>query len=365
MTNQFPTALEVLKEGLSFEISDEDPHTIWAMANIHLQVAMLYTFMGYPEKAREFSEESLKYYLRAKNNNGMTDVYSIRILALYYCGRYQEALQQSETGLQMALRLNYRHMIGLIYNFTGFVHAALGQLDKAWECAQRSEQIARDYKYLELFGTTYRLYGDIYRYLRDHKTAAEYYRKGWKSSKEHFVGLDNLARLGYQLCATGQYEEGLKYIRLAYLSAKEMGVGTVMLTTQLYEADVHLRVTGTTLSVEQLEEIKKDCMERSLIFQCMFAKGLMAFHQIQQDQTEQAMRVFSELTKQARVMGDPWVEIASLSANRQVNRKLDLPVDEETARIQELVNAIGNQTKIPQLQEPLRNFMLGVDKSLN
>jgi len=364
MTNQFQPAMRVLKEGLTLEINNEDPLTIGALANIHLQLAMLNTIMGYPETGREYSEESLKYYLRAKNMNGLTDVYSIRILALYYCGRYREALQQSETGLEMALRLNYRHMIGLIYNFTGFVYANLGWLDKAWECAERSEKIAHDHNYLDLLGTTNRLYGDIFRYLKDHKTSAEYYRKGWKNSKEHFIGLDNLSRLGYELCATGKIEEGLSYLHQAYQASIEMGLGTVKLSSRLYEADSLLHFKGeASLSIDQLEEIKLDCQERSLPSQYIVASGMIAVHQLRQGKLEEPVQAIIELTKQARDMGDIWIEIAVLSMTRHLYSRMNLPADEEILRISELANEIRSRTSVPQLQGALQKFLQDVDKN--
>lgn len=363
MTGQFRSALEVLTQGLAFESIENDPHSIWALGNIHLQLAMLYTFMGYPEKGRELSEESLKYFLRAKNSSGMTDVYSIRILSLNYCGRYREALQQSDTGLEMALRLNYQHMIGMIYNFTGFVYASMGRLDKAWECAERSEKIAHDHQYLALFGTTYRLYGDIFRHLRDHKTAAEYYRKGWKSSKEHFIGLDNQSRLGYELCFTGQSEEGLQHLQQACNSAKEMGLGVVMLSSRLYEADTLFRLKKEVVSERELEEIKNDCLERGLPSQFIVAKGLLAIYQLQQGEYERTIQTIVELTKQAHDMQDPWFEISTLSLTKSIRGMINLPVEEETTRIRGLLLKIRNQTMTPQLQGALRKYLLDVDKN--
>jgi tetratricopeptide (TPR) repeat protein len=290
------------------------------------------------------------------------DSYSIKILSSFYSGKYELALNLSVLAIEIARRLKFWRMIGYTLVFSGFSHAVIGDLDAAWECAEEAEEIAVTYKHPDLLSAADRLYGDIFRYLKNYETAAGYYRKGWKSSESHFIGLDNLGRLGYQLCLMGQKEEGIQFIRQAHQSAYHMGLGTVMISTQLYEIDMLFLEIPGTFSMEKLEGIKQDCIERTLPSQQMVAMGLIAYCEARQDQPEIALNIFKEIVQMARDLDDPWTEIAAHLALLETRNMLHPDQMNEITRIHELVNKIGFHTTLPQLQKSLQNYVRTIDK---
>lgn len=363
MLNKFEPALQIFRQALA--LTDQNyPDVEKSRGYLNHQIAALLTFMGNPALGYEHADLALKNFIQSGDLRGQVDSYSIKILSSFYCGKYELALNLSVLAIDIARRLKFWRMIGYTLVFTGFSHAILGDLDTAWKCAEEVEGIAIKYQHPDLLSAVYRLFGDIYRYLKNYEAAAGYYRKGMKSGENHFIGLDNLARLGYQLCLLGQKEEGIQYIRQAHQSAFQMGLGTVMISTQLYEIDMLFVEIPGTFSMEKLEEIKMECVERCLPSQQMVAMGLTAYRELRLDQPEIALNIFKEIVQMAGELGDPWTEIAAHLALYQTRNKLHPDQTIGATRIRELVARIESHTTLPQLQKSFQNYVKTIDKNL-
>jgi DNA-binding SARP family transcriptional activator/tetratricopeptide (TPR) repeat protein len=363
MTNQFEAALRIFTQAL--DLTDQDqPEMEKARGHMNHQIAALHTFMGNPDLGYYHADLALKYFIQVGDLHGQVDSYSIKILSSFYSGKYELALNLSVFAIELAKRLKFWRMIGYTLVFSGYSHAVVGDLDSAWKCAEEAEEIAVTYKHPDLLSAADRLYGDIFRYLKNYETAAGYYRKGWESSENHFVGVDNLGRLGYQLCLLGQKEEGIQYIRQAHQSAYQMGLGTVMISTQLYEIDMLFVEIPGTFSMEKLEEIKQDCIERTLPSQQMVAMGLIAYRELRQDQPEIALNIFKEIVQMARDIGDPWTEIAGHLALLHTRNKIYPDQPNDMTRIHELIERIRSHTTLPNLQISLQNYIKSIDKMI-
>lgn len=361
MINRFEDALQIIKQALALTDQD-DPVMEKSRGALNHQIAALHTFMGNPALGYYHADLALKLFIRSGDLHGQVDSYSVKSISSFYCGKYEFAISQSSLAIEIGRKLKFWRMIGYTRVYAGFSHAILGELDTAWKCAEEAEEIGVKYKHPDLLSAAYRLYGDIYRYLKDHEAAAGYYRKGWKGSENHFIGLDNLGRLGYQLCLLGHKEEGIQYIRQAHRSASQMGLGTVMISTQLYELDMLFLEIPGTFSMERLEGIKQDCIDRSLPSQQMVAMGLIAYRELRQDQREIALNIFKEIVKMAQDISDPWTEIAAHLALLQTRNKLHPDQANDTTRIYELVDHIAQHTTLPLLQRSLQNYVKTIDK---
>lgn len=361
MQNQFEDALKMFTEALSFSNQDS-LEAERARGVLNHQIAAIHTFMGNPDVGYFHADLALKSFIQTGDLHGQVDSYSIKVLASFYKGNYEHALNLGTVALEIARRLKFWRMIGYIQAFSGFAYATLGDLDSAYQCAVEAEDLGIKYHHADLLSAAYRLFGDIFRFLRDHEMAAQYYRKGWECCENHFVGLDNLARLGYQLCFIGKKQEGIQFVRQAHQFAQKLGLGTVMISAQLYEIDRLMSEIPGTFSMEKLEGIRQDCVERTLPSQQMVAMGLIAYRELRQKQTEIALNIFKEIVGMASDLNDPWTEIVANFALTQIRGQLHPDRLVLLSRNQELVSRITAHTTQPHLQKSLQKFIHTIDK---
>ncbi len=363
MTNRFNQALDAFNQALALT-SDESPEFIHARGHLNHQIAVIHTFMGKPKLGTFYIDKAINHYIQGNNLHGQVDCYSLKILSLYYHGQYELALKQSEYSLAIARTLKYWRMIGYTLVFTGYSLTMLGRLDEAWKCAEEAIQIAGIYDHPELESAVSRLYGDIFRYLMDFEAAAEYYRKGWECNTENFVGLDNLGRLGHVLCKSGKNEEGIANIHQAYHSAKEIGLGTVINATQLYEIEINYQGMPIEITLDKLGKVIRDCKDQSIVSQWMVAYGLEAFLKNLQGDTDSAIISLNEIIQNANEISDPWSEISGRLAILKISKKTIMDNMVHVKRIRELMDLLGSCIKTPELQESFSKYATIIDNSL-
>ncbi len=254
-------------------------------------------------------------------------------------------------------------MIGYTQVFTGFSLTILGRLDEAWKCAEEALQITEKYNHPDLESAAHRLMGDIFRYLMNFEAAAENYRNGWECNKDNFVGLDNLGRLGHVLCKIGKKEEGLGCIHRSYQTAKEIGLGTVVAATQLYEMEIFYPDLPIESTLEKVEKIILECQEQSIVSQGFVAIGMAAYLKKLNGRQEEALIDFNQITHKAQELKDPWSEIAALNAIIRIGEKQNPENVHHAKRVQILLKFIESNSKRPELIKSFEKFKNIIDTS--
>ncbi len=276
MLSYIEEAKQVLEESIRSlpEIMDEEMQSSAGMLYYDYSTAL--TLLGFPKKSLEMAEKSHQLYIQTKDLEGEAKVFGQMVLSSVYCGENLKAEQEADIGLGLARKISYTRMEGYIQAYVAIARTALGKMDLAWNSAQQALDISRQNPFPEITSAALRTCGDIHRYLLDYKSAIDYYIKGYEVEGDKIVKFDHLARRGYLTGLLGDVRGGMEMMDEAYRASADLGIGSVRISSRLYQFLVLNSQRELENSYQELESLIQESSDRNLIIQWCVGQSIKA-----------------------------------------------------------------------------------------
>jgi tetratricopeptide (TPR) repeat protein len=178
---------------------------------------------------------------------------SIKAMALFFQGKYAQAIAVSLQGLQPAEAMQNWRTAGLFYLVCARAELARGNLDESWQYLHKARQVADQYAYREMVCEVQCIAGDIYLLLQDFPRAIEAYKSGVIEEQPSFETLNNLYRQGLATAAGGDLASGQALLEKAIGIARQVNLATIFLPAELALIRIHVTNSRTGEYMPELE----------------------------------------------------------------------------------------------------------------
>jgi tetratricopeptide (TPR) repeat protein len=361
MLSRVQEAKEVIDSAMESLPPSLDTETLIVQANLLYDSALLLCFLGNPLESISLAEKSLKCFMQAHEVEGQAKVYGVLTLAHVYTGENQKAESEGELGLQLAEKINYIRMQGYILNCLASAKLGRGKLDESWEMTSRAKSIGDAYQYPEISVVAERTYGDIYHWLGDFPRAIEFYRSADRLSSDALIKYDNLSRLGFLLCLTGNLGEGKALVSEADKAANQMSMRGLAISTQLYQLLADRDLNLQQQKIPLLQDLLQECEQRGLATQWGMIMGMLIRLDYLQNMPHQAEEKISRLISRGQEYETLWMAILSQMVTLSPSHESDKNSIWENL-LTEYLQRLENYCQTEPVQESFMLFRKNIDK---
>jgi len=233
MQNQHLKAMQVLEAAVDLGKNASAPRDLQALINCKFYLALLLNLSGWPSKAIVLIDQALQASQPIFFTSALAGLTSVKAMALFFQGKYTQAIAVSLQGLQPAEAMQNWRIAGLFYLVCARSELACGNLDESWQYLQKARAIADQYAYREMVCEVQCIAGDIYLLLQDLPRAIEAYKLGVIEDQPSFETLNNLYRLGLAMAANGDLPSGQAILEKAIAIARQVNLATIFLPAEL------------------------------------------------------------------------------------------------------------------------------------
>jgi tetratricopeptide (TPR) repeat protein len=264
MQNQHLKAIQTLETAIDLGKNASDPRDLQALVDCEYNLALLLNLSGWPSKAIPLIDHALQTSQAIFYTSALAGLTSIKAMALFYQGRYTQAIAVSQQGLQSAEAMQNWRVAALFYLIIARSEMAQGRMDECWQYLQKARAVADRYGYREMVCEVQCIAGDIYLFLQDFPRAIEAYKLGVIEDQPSFETLNNLYRLGMATAANGDAALGQTILEKAIAIARQVNLGTIFMPAELAlirirartaPADQYLPILETYAAEPRLAEI--------------------------------------------------------------------------------------------------------------
>jgi predicted ATPase/DNA-binding SARP family transcriptional activator len=243
MQNQHLKAMQALEAAIELGRNAQVPRDLQALIDCKYYLALLLNLSGWPTKAITLIDQALQTSQAIFYTSALAGLTSIKAMALFFQGKYTQAIAASRQGLQPAEAMQNWRIAGLFYLVCARSELALGKLDEAWQYLQKARAVADQYAYREMVCEVQCIAGDIYLLLQDFPRAIAAYKLGVIEDQPSFETLNSLYRLGLATAANGDLPGGQAMLEKAIAIARQVNLATIFLPAEL--SLIRIRVAST------------------------------------------------------------------------------------------------------------------------
>jgi DNA-binding SARP family transcriptional activator len=351
MTNDINKGLAAFEDALALATDDTRPEVIRARSNAHYQMSLLRTISGWPQRGYEHAQRSL----RDANASGRTylkfSAYFVLTFSCYYLGHYHEANEHAHNGIQLAEQTHGWRMLGYLHSYAAAVDLSMGNVDQAYQHALESQRLGKEYDLNELFALGCRQLGDIHLRLGAALQAIPYYQSGVEAIGEHFIGGDNLMRMGFASFQAGNIAMGQQLMAFALAAFENTNVGMGIYVTKIQQATVEAELQNWDEVTEIATEVMDQTTERSLSVSYLEAVYLMGLANLESGASKLAGDQFTNVIEEAKLLGNIWLELkAQISITKSLAAQ-DPARESSLERIEAIKKHLRSNTQNPDLVE--------------
>jgi len=342
MVGNFPDAREILYSVLDQIPAESDPSFDKLNSNLHYQIGILETLMGYPVEGLEFLGSALKHRRKVQVPNEVISLYAAMGLAYYIKGEFQAGYEYASKAIEIGEKMGYQRMLGYAYAYCSLNSHNLGLLDEAWEHASRALYIGQTYGHFEISALACRTFGNMYLWLEDYQSAIAYFEKGIRIAGEHYVALELMALLGYAFASAGRIEEGLAHLTQAYQTSSQMNLGSISVYARslLLIAQSQHGDSSNNLP-EEFERALAETKDHSI----RKATTLLKMQFIKESRrSQETLKQMNENLQDASRMSDRLLEARILRDLIVYKKGEMLPFQSETEQLNEILQALAPHT---------------------
>jgi tetratricopeptide (TPR) repeat protein len=360
MLSQIEEAIYSFQDALALGVGSSDPQVIRARANAHFQIAVARTLNGWPKISYSHALRSLEDYRKVNQPHGQVTAYSALALARYFLGNYSQARVDSQNGIQLAERLQAWRTLGYLHAYRAMIEAASANVDAAFGHATLAIGLGERYSHNEITATGYTVLGDLYSWLNSHDLAIESYQRGVDASKNGFLAVNSMFRLGHSLCRTGSIEAGLKLQHEAAQITQRTGLGLIQLFTQLSEVIVSLMLGQIDRTKTEGVKVLEMTSERAIPSVEIYANITLGQAALVEDDLEAAEKFFLIAVSKGAQLPHPWAEIEALRQLDMMQRLSGHPDPAPRQRIRVLLDQIATTVEREPLLEIFHKYRINI-----
>jgi tetratricopeptide (TPR) repeat protein len=246
MQNQHIKAIQALEVAIELGKTASEPREMQALVDCEFNLALLLNLAGWTSRAITLIDQALQTSQAIFYTTALPGLTGIKAMALFYQGKYAQAIATSLQGIQPAETMQNWRVAALFYLICARSEMARGNLDECWQYLQKARAVADSYGYREMIGEVQCVSGDIYLFLQDFPRAIEAYKLGVIEDRPSFETLNNFYRLGLATAAGGDVPSGQSILEKAIGAARQANLATIFLPAEL----ALLRMRAETVPVE-------------------------------------------------------------------------------------------------------------------
>ncbi len=356
MLNRLDEATEAFQDALALSTDSDSPKVIGARANAHYQTALLRTLAGWPERGHEHALMSLDDANMSSRTYLRVAAYFVLALSSFYLGKYVRAKEYSQLGIELAQRSQGWRMLGYLHSYAAAAVLMMGYLDSALEHASEAISLGEKYKLNDVIALGCCQLGDLYNRLQNPAQAAQHYQRGVDAIGGHFIGLDNLFRLGFALFQMEQEEAGHQTMAFALAACQNNNVGLGVIKTQICQARAYAQSGKWDQARQLANHLKDETTWRSMSAFHLTAITLLGKIALHDEQIDSAIDHFKSVIQGPKSLDNVWMQ---LKAQIELDKALHLAgIEDETPRqrIDELIAQLRANTTDESIQQVFLSF---------
>jgi len=356
MENELEDAITAFEKALALGEGMHNPEVIQARSNAHYQISLLRTLAGWPKQAQEHAVLSLEDATTSHRTYLKIAAYFVLVLSDYYLGNFHSAHKNAVTGIDLAERTQGWRMLGYLYGYAAATDLTLGKIDSALTQAQKTIQLGEKYGLNDVIAMGCRHTGDVYTLLKAPDKAIPYYERGVDTAGNHFLGVDNLIRLGFVRCISGLHEMGHQTLAfaLAMTQNNKFGLGSIII--EFFQSLAYLAEKKWDQAAGLANKVKEETNIRCLPSYHLASINTLGKLAPESDYPNLDIDQIQNVAKQARLAGNIWVELDSQTILYKMYRQMGIHDPLPAKRIDEIMEHLRVNTQGESLQQVFQVF---------
>ncbi len=356
MLNRPVEAIEAFEDALALATDNPSADVLRARSNAHYQMSLLRTMVGYPTRGKEHALLSLQDAKASQRTYLEAAAYFVLSVACYFLGEYQQAREHLTKGIDIAERIHGWRMLGYLRGYAAATELILGNTDTAYQNAREAIGIGEKYKLDDVKALGCRMIGDLYMLLHNPAQSIISYMQGVEAVGEHFLGLENLLRLGYVRYLNGEREAGLQTIEFMRLACENSQLGMGVILSQYFQVLCYLYSQDWDQLRELATTVKTETDQRSLLSYHLSSINILGKVDYHDGRIDSAIEKLTFTAKESRRLGNVWLELDSLVALDSISRKQGQADKTLAKRIRELLTYLRSHTTQDELRDTFSAF---------
>jgi DNA-binding SARP family transcriptional activator len=346
--NMNQKAVADLERALQFAQSSFDPRMRQAMINARIYLSLVYTLRGWPQEGLKQADQALQESRQIMYPNGIVRSKAMAARALFYLGRYREAVELCQLGIQRAEAIENHRANARLHISAAQAYLALGHLDESWQHLQTGLKIGQERGFVDVVCEGLCYQGELYRILNALEQAMSSFEQG-ASSIESFYTLDNRYRLGLTLMSSGAFETGLELIEQTINIAEQADLATIYLPARLALALAELQRGGTGKAYESVKALESQIVQRGYGTMPGIIETIRFEYAFMLGDLETAQSSAQKVIAAGQRLPNLFMELIGHQLAVRLARKLGKPIEESQQAIVRLLDEMGKHAHHPQL----------------
>lgn len=356
MLNRPEEALISFQDALALSTGEiSDPKIYKARSNAHYQIALLQTLFGNPTSGYQHGIKAFKLAELCQHSYSIIQAYSIKALSSFYMGDITRSRENALLGIELADQTQGWRMLGYLHSYAALAEVALGYINSAIQHAKEAIRVGEKYGHHDIVALGYRALGELNRLLYDYDQAEKFHKQGFNSASEHFLGLDNLYRLGLVQYFLGK-SSGIEQINTTrslfeYNSVRVGAIATKVCQTLVYASSDQWQEVSQLASALETETLNGGLANYHII-----AILLLGELSLENDNFQMAIDHFRFAVGEAQYMKNPWLEIRAQACIEKVLRLNKQDTSVPGTRIDALLDQLEKQVSSSETREKFELF---------
>ena len=355
MLNRLDEALVSFQNALILSTDIRDSRIYKALSNTHYQIALLEILFGNPVNAYENGVKAFEYAQRGPHTYSIVQAYSIQSLAKIYMGKFSDARETALNGIELAEKIQGWRMLGYLNSYVAISEVGIGYLDSARRHAESAIEIGQKYEQYDIAALGYRALGEIHRMLHDYPGAMNYYQQGFNGLPNHFLGFDNLYRLGLVQHYLAM-PNGLENIMMAQNVVNQFSIGIGIITSKLCLALAYAAQGDWQNARLLATELEQETSDRGIGSYHVSAVCLLAEAAIADGKPETALNQLQSVVAEAQLVQNPWGELKVQATLERLLLIQGENPSQPKRRIEALLEHFENQISHPETRKAYYGF---------
>jgi DNA-binding SARP family transcriptional activator len=321
---QYQKAVEMYLLAIELGKDLATPAIRQAVATVQYQLSILYSLIGWPQKALETGKQALKNsYLLVSNPTAQSQSHLTLAMAYFFSGDFSRVQEHYRKCLQIAEAMQNYRVATLAYLVEARASLITGRLGEAWDLAQKALNISSENGFFENISEAHCVMGDFYRLLDNYPDAIEEYRLGSEGLLESFQGMNSYYRLGYVTARNGDTLRGLEILDHVIKFSETVGLESILLQAQAFRAMILQDIGKTEEAREIFSQTVSEAKIRGLETVIIDLNHYNAKYMIDPGDTSDIEHTINRLTQQNGGFENLWLKALAqeMKARLEYNSK--------------------------------------------
>jgi DNA-binding SARP family transcriptional activator len=342
-------ALRGFQKTIEIGKKSANPRVLRAVIDAERELALTYIMFGWPLKAIEAVQHSLRASQRSFYNQGSLRAYLLLGMSLLSAGWYESVLDNCRYGLQIAEKLHNPTLQARLDLLMSRAALNLGRLDESWIYLHDAWMIAQENHLPDIQSAYYSVLGLIYKELQDYPNAIESFQTSLIGKQLQSQSLDDQCLLAEALFLNGQESASMDILRQLAQIAKESETGFISLPAELGLARLEISSGNYKQARHTLDSVAFDAIQYSMVTVVISAELLLSSVAVRENNLSKALAGALKAIERSREIANPWLELEGLLLLKDLSyRGCQLELD-PSERMRDIFTAIRAKVTNPDI----------------